>query len=329
MESWPSGQSGNCPTIAFFAPALGAGLYYQKWQIWGGIARVCRERGTNLLYVAGGQSDSTPADALYRLIDDRLVDGILSWTGVVTPRLGAEEARSFFARYAPLPVVNVGWHLPGMPSLAFDQAQGMRDLLRHLIEVHGFRRIAYLVRDIGHLGFEYQYTGYEDTCAAMGCIDPALVVEDQAGASPLTLLDRRGLRPAVDYQAAVGTNDILTMAFIEELRDAGSAGAAGYCRHRLPRWPGGAHHCPAAHHGADAMARGRATGRRMPARSDGGARLPRSRPADHDPTGGDRAPIVRLPGCPHDPCRSPFEGRFLARSNSRLQSVTGANHETG
>ena len=215
------GQSGNCPTIAFFAPALGAGLYYQKWQIWGGIASVCRERGTNLLYVAGGQSDSTPAAALYRLIDDRLVDGILSWTGVVTPRLGAAEARGFFARYAPLPVVNVGWHLPGVPSLAFDQAQGMRDLLRHLIEVHGFRRIVYLVRDIGHLGFEYQYTGYEDTMRSYGLYDPALVVQDQAGASPLTLLDRRGLRPAVDYEAAVGTNDILTMAFIEELRGRG------------------------------------------------------------------------------------------------------------
>ncbi|MCU0500219.1 MAG: hypothetical protein MUC51_00370, partial [Anaerolineae bacterium] len=74
-----SGQSGGRPTVAFFAPALGAGLYYQKWRIWGGIARVCRERGINLLYVAGGQSDSTPAAALYQLVDDRLVDGILSW----------------------------------------------------------------------------------------------------------------------------------------------------------------------------------------------------------------------------------------------------------
>jgi signal transduction histidine kinase/DNA-binding LacI/PurR family transcriptional regulator/DNA-binding response OmpR family regulator len=213
-------RSPGGPAIAFFAPALGAGLYYQKWQIWGGIARVCRARGVNLLYVAGGQTGTPPGDALYRLISDRLVDGIISWTGVVTPWLGADQARAFFARYAPLPVVNVGWHLPGALSLAFDQAQGMADLLRHLIEVHGFRRIAYLVRDTGHLGFEYQYTGYEETLRRLGLFDPALVGE-QPGGSPLVILDQRGLRPAVDYQAAVCTNDILAMTVIEALRARG------------------------------------------------------------------------------------------------------------
>ena len=216
-----AGRPPGGPAVAFFAPVLGAGLYYQKWQIWGGIARVCRACGVNLLYVAGGQTDTPPGDALYRLISDRLVDGIISWTGVVTSRLDADQAHAFFARYAPLPVVNVGWHLPGIPSLAFDQAQGMADLLRHLIEVHGFRRIAYLVRDTGHLGFEYQYTGYEETLRRNGLFDPALVVEAQAGASPLASLDGRGLRPAVDYQAAACTNDILAMAFIEELRGRG------------------------------------------------------------------------------------------------------------
>jgi signal transduction histidine kinase/DNA-binding LacI/PurR family transcriptional regulator/CheY-like chemotaxis protein len=209
------------PTVAFFAPALGAGLYTQKWQIWGGIAHICRARGANLIYIAGGQTDTPPGTALYRLISDRLVDGIISWTGVVTSRLDADQARAFFARYALLPVVNVGWHLPGIPSLAFDQAQGMTDLLRHLLDVHGFRRIAYLAREIHHLGFEYQYTGYEETLRRLGLFDPALVVEAQAGASPLAILDSRGLRPAVDYQAAVCTNDILTMAVVEELRGRG------------------------------------------------------------------------------------------------------------
>jgi signal transduction histidine kinase/DNA-binding LacI/PurR family transcriptional regulator/DNA-binding response OmpR family regulator len=213
---WP----GSRPTIAFFAPALGAGLYYQKWQIWGGVARVCRERGANLLYIAGGQSDSTPGAMLYPLVNDRLVDGIVSWTGVVTSRLNAEAARAFFARFAPVPIVNVGWHLPGVHSLAFDQAEGMRDLLRHLIEVHGFRRIAYIMRDTGHIGFEYQYAGYEDTLRRLGLFDPALVV-DQTSPLPLATLDERGLRPAVDYQAAVCTNDILTLAIIEELRARG------------------------------------------------------------------------------------------------------------
>ena len=214
-------HSQRSAAIAFFAPALGAGLYYQKWQIWGGIARACREQGINLLYVAGGQADTRPGAALYRLISDRLVDGIISWTGVVTPRLSADQARAFFARYAPLPVVNVGWHLPGIPSLAFDQAQGMADLLRHLIEVHGLRRIAYLTRDTGHPGFEYQYTGYEETLRRYGLFDPVLVVDAQAETSPFAILDGRGLRPAVDYQAAVCTSDTLAISLIAELRARG------------------------------------------------------------------------------------------------------------
>lgn len=217
----PPRQDHRTPTIAFFASALGAGLYTQKWQIWGGMARVCRARGVNLLYVAGGQTDTAPGAALYRLIGERLVDGIISWTGVVTSRLDADQARAFFARYAPLPVVNVGWRLPGIPSLAFDQAQGMADLLRHLIEVHGFRRIAYLTRDAGHLGFEHQYAGYEETLRRYGLFDPALVVDARPDVPPLEVLDARGLRPAIDYRAAVCTSDMPAMALIEALQGRG------------------------------------------------------------------------------------------------------------
>ncbi len=207
----------NSPTVAFFAPALGAALYYQKWQLWGGMAQVCREHGANLLYVAGGALDTDPAAVLYDLVDPGVLDGVVSWTGVVTPWLTVDRAVAFLTRHRSLPVVNVGWHLPGVPSLAFDQAQGMSDLLHHLIEVHGLRRIAYLARSANHLGFEHQYRGYEETLRRYGLFDPALVV-DRTESPLLSVLDQRGLRAGQDYQAIVCTNDTPAMAVISELQ---------------------------------------------------------------------------------------------------------------
>ena len=131
---------GRRPTIAFFAASLGAALYNEKWQMWSGIAQVAGAHDANLLYVAGGEAGNGPAAVLYDLIHSERASGIISWTGVVTPVQGEEEARAFLGRYRPLPVVNVGWHIPGVPGLAFDHAQGMRDLLAHLIEVHGYTR---------------------------------------------------------------------------------------------------------------------------------------------------------------------------------------------
>ena len=47
--------------------------------------------------------------------------------------------------------MSVGRPLPGIPSVLVGNYQGMRDAVEHLIEVHGFRCIAFIRGPVGNL----------------------------------------------------------------------------------------------------------------------------------------------------------------------------------
>jgi signal transduction histidine kinase/DNA-binding LacI/PurR family transcriptional regulator/DNA-binding response OmpR family regulator len=207
------------PTIALFAAPLDAALYFQKWQIWSGAAHTARVRGANLLYVAGGEAHRDPRAVLYDLVDAEAVQGIVSWNGVVTP-WQVDQVSAFLERFQPLPVVNIGFHAPGIPSLTFDQCAGVSAAVAHLTEIHGLRRIVFLASAAPHPGMAAGLAGYRDELRRQGCLDGELEVEAQPGAA-LAALDARGLRPGLDYQAVVCPLDSLAMQVIEELQARG------------------------------------------------------------------------------------------------------------
>lgn len=78
-------EPGSKPNVAFFAAPLDAGLYYQKWQIWAGVARAARAGDAHLLYIAGGEAQRGPQAVLYDLVDAGTVQGIVSWNGASHP----------------------------------------------------------------------------------------------------------------------------------------------------------------------------------------------------------------------------------------------------
>ena len=76
-----------------------------------------------------------------------------------------------------MPIVNIGLALEGIPSLLTDNHQGMHDVVTHLIEVHGHRRIAYISGPGDTPEVQDRYRGYADALAEHDIpLDPALVV---------------------------------------------------------------------------------------------------------------------------------------------------------
>jgi PAS domain S-box-containing protein len=191
--------------------------------VWNGVREAVWEHGANLIYFSGGllrdpRGFNTQANVLYDLVDEETLDGLVLWGAQLAHYATVEDYRVFCERYRSLPIVNIGLALEGVPSLMMDNCQGMRDVVAHLIEVHGYRRIAYIcgARDTPEV--RDRYRGYAEALAEHGVpLDPALVVtgsdlmdeswgySGQVGVS--ILLDGRKLRPAVDFEALVGYND--------------------------------------------------------------------------------------------------------------------------
>lgn len=201
------------PTIAFFGGLMDASLVYEKLQMWRGISQAVQSHDANLFYMAGGAIGRGVQSTIYDLIDASNVDGIVSWNSFATTGSTREQARAFFDHYRSLPVVNIELELEGIPGVLIDNTQGMRDVLAHLIDVHGYRRIVYFAGATGSTNI-LRRQAFHEIMTGYGLYDPRLDctnLEDML----------RDLRPGTDYQAIVTSVDSTAVRVIDALRARG------------------------------------------------------------------------------------------------------------
>jgi signal transduction histidine kinase/DNA-binding LacI/PurR family transcriptional regulator/AraC-like DNA-binding protein/DNA-binding LytR/AlgR family response regulator len=198
--------------------------------LWSGVDEVARERDVNLIFVPAHALDApirfdAQANVLYDLVGDENVDGLVVWGGAMAAFAGAEAVRACCERYRSLPMVSAALPLEGVPSVLVDNRQGVRDVVGHLIEVHGCRRIAF-VGPRGHPEADERYRGYADALEEHGLpLDPGLVapgafnVLGRASGTEAVrlLLDERGRT----FDALVAATDIIAVGAMEALQARG------------------------------------------------------------------------------------------------------------
>jgi PAS domain S-box-containing protein len=214
------------PTIGYLV--AGTTNAYQA-AVLAGLIEGAQERGANLISFAGGQLHRTPNDpfahlrnAVYDLVTANSVDGL-----VINSTLGnyatVEELRDFCAHYRSLPTVCIGEAIPGTVSILVDNDRGMRQVIAHLIERHGYRRIAFIQGPTDNDEAEQRYRVYTAVLAEFGlALDPDLVAAgdfffDSGAEAIRLLLDER----QVDLQAIVAANDDMALGALEALQTRG------------------------------------------------------------------------------------------------------------
>jgi hypothetical protein len=123
-------------------------------------------------------------------------------------------------------MVSLAQFMEGLPTVALDSYQGMRALMTHLIQEHGFERLAFIRGPEEHYYAQERYRAYLDTLQANHLpLTPELVtrpVRWESGAEAVQiLLDERGLKPGVDFQAVVTVSDMLALWALKTLQARG------------------------------------------------------------------------------------------------------------
>jgi signal transduction histidine kinase/DNA-binding LacI/PurR family transcriptional regulator/DNA-binding NarL/FixJ family response regulator len=202
--------------------------------MWSGVADVAREQDVNLLCFTGGLLDDSKsflsqANVLYDLVDVGKLDGLVIW-GAIGMQVGSEKVREFYERYRSVPIVSVAEVIEDTPSILVDNYGGMRQAIIHLIEDHGYRRIAYVKGQERFQEHEDRYRAYLDVLAEYDLpFDPDLVVTqddiaklghngEPAGSTAIRILiDQR----KVDLDAVTANDDELAHRVIGELKTRG------------------------------------------------------------------------------------------------------------
>jgi DNA-binding LacI/PurR family transcriptional regulator len=146
-------------------------------QMWSGAVDIAQARDANLITFVGLQfGTGAQANVLHSLIDPSNVDGLVLNTANLVLYNDLTELIALLTRCHPLPATSIAFKVEGVPSSAIRCETGMYDLVSHLIEVHGCRRIAIIRGPEGHPEDDMRYRGYAEALAAHNLpLDPNLV----------------------------------------------------------------------------------------------------------------------------------------------------------
>ncbi len=192
-----------------------------------GMVDACQERDVNLICFPGSIIfDPAGYDAerniVYDLASAAKLDGLIISTSAITGAVPDEKGlRDFYSRFHPLPIVGLERPLAGTPTILKTEYESMGEILTHLIEDHGYRRIAYIHRTESGLHQE-RYRAYVDTLAKYDIpLDPKLVFSSFSPRIELPNFDEHELRPGVDFEVLATSDDNFALPALQALQAQG------------------------------------------------------------------------------------------------------------
>jgi PAS domain S-box-containing protein len=204
------------PTVGYLALLISDDLG-QMW--WSGVADVARAQKANLICFRGGPLHDpidpyTEPTAIYELVSRERADGWVIGNIVADTPASFARLRELLDQQLGRDVVSLRELLDDIPYVSMDNYQGVQAAIEHLIEVHGYRRIAFLRGPEAHPYAQERYRAYTDVLQKYGLpIEPDLVTPPRNwGEFPMQiLLDERKLKPSVDFDAVVAANDWMAL----------------------------------------------------------------------------------------------------------------------
>ncbi len=204
-------------------------LYFSRdeyeWTIVQAARAVVEAAGGSVISFVGGAVADPHAENrgrafLLDLVDRSNADAVLSISSVVGQYVGAKGMGEWL-RGKGLPAVSIGL-AEGVPSVGIDDSDGVTQLMRHLLEHHEHRRIAFVQGTASNSEAQARHAAYMAALEEHEIpYDPELVLPGEftreSGARAMhELFDTRQV-PVGELDAIVAANDYTAFGVIDEL----------------------------------------------------------------------------------------------------------------
>lgn len=187
-------------------------------RFWKSFAQLQEEKGDTWFVFPGGRLSCTEGyeylrGTVYPLANKKNIQGLVCWASSLGGFVSSSEVVSFISQ-SDVPFVTYGLEAKGHPFVGFDSYGGMRQVVSHLVEVHGARKIAFLRGPRQHQGAQDRFAAYQDVLRQKGIeYDARLVSSPYAWTmgreAVKELLDDRHLVPGVDFDTLVASSDLM------------------------------------------------------------------------------------------------------------------------
>lgn len=194
----------------------------------GGIHRYAGESGIDVVFFGISSlnmaaSDDRARASLLDLILPSEFDGILSVSTTLTYYGGGPFLAERLTALRPMPFVSIGTPVIGEPSLVIDNDSGMRAVMRHLLEYHGYRSFAFVSGPQGNIESRERLQVFREALAEAGIAQGSeweyegTFLLSSGYSAVQEILDVRGLMPDV----FVCANDLMALGAYNALSARG------------------------------------------------------------------------------------------------------------
>ncbi|MCR5124739.1 MAG: substrate-binding domain-containing protein [Treponema sp.] len=207
-------------TIAFLTRSLenATGI-----DLWHGIVDNSKQEKVPIITIHGPTLKTGNDSLIYNIFDDDTFAGIISWASSDATK----EAINYYQKFKKTPLVCMTFKVPGHPVIFADCRNGMIELINHLIEVHGFTKIAFIRGPESHVYAKERYEGYLTAMSSHKIeIDQKLISPCGGwglaeGAKAVKSFIQSGLIPGKDIEAIVCVGDNVAIGAQECLINQG------------------------------------------------------------------------------------------------------------
>lgn len=214
----------ECPVIGFLTESLSS--IYQS-SCWIGASDEAVKRGHSLICYAGGSLRESSWDpyepqrnAIYDFVDVKRLKGLII-TGSIGNFISPTDFEKFYTRFINIPIVCLGPGMRAFPTIVVDNSHGMRELISHLIELHGCRKIAFVRGPEGNQEAEQRLKIFQQVLHEYGItpdndlIIPGDFSKDSGARAVHYLIDHYGH----SFDALVGANDDIALGALKAFQE--------------------------------------------------------------------------------------------------------------
>jgi DNA-binding LacI/PurR family transcriptional regulator/signal transduction histidine kinase len=202
--------------------------------LWLAFKKAAEELDCNLLVFEGRtlrEAGYAPKQhhIVYSFVEKGKLDGLIITTSSILINFSQEELIKFFNKYKDIPKVSFGIKIPQAISLLSNSKEGMKDVIRHLIKDHGYKKIIFVK---GPENFEWsveRFSAYKEVLEENNIsFDETLVFSGDFVADTGYKVMQEIILMEIDYDAIVFANDDMALGAIkciESMKEAGKCSA--------------------------------------------------------------------------------------------------------
>lgn len=197
---------------------------YQAY-LWSLFKQTAEDFDCNVIVFEGRTLKST-ADAdrhhhiVYNFISNERLDGLVITSNSIVSYITDEEFLRFCKKFKGIPTVSIGVPLPGEVNFMYDNKEGMKSVIRHLIDDHGYKKIIFVTGPDNNADSLERLEAYTEVLTERNiAVDSKLILHGDFISNTGYAVMKGIIQNELEYDAIVFANDDMALGAIKCVND--------------------------------------------------------------------------------------------------------------